>query len=282
MDTELIKTFLEIVEHKSFIRAAEHLNIAQTTVGARVRTLERRLGQRLFVRDKGGVSLTPAGEQLLQHAPNFLQLWQRIQRQVAAPNGDTSFLTIGGEINLWQPIVLDWSSAIRKSRPDIKLRVHLDLRQDLINHVAAGAIDAAVMYAPTLRSGLNVDLLLDEKLVLATTDPDADPFDDTKFVSTDWGAGFMDEFGIRFPDAQAPDLSTNLGPLALQYILKNGGSGYFRWRTIEPYIASGHLHLIPSAPQVSYPVHVVTSAESDESLLASVLACLKQAVAEYP
>ena len=70
------------------------------------------------VRHKGGATLTPAGEQLLRHAPNFLQLWQRMQRQVAVPTGHSAFLTIGGEVNLWQPIVLDWTRSVRRTRPD--------------------------------------------------------------------------------------------------------------------------------------------------------------------
>src|SRR5688572_8288985 len=141
MDTELAKTFLEIVSTGSFIRAAERLNVAQTTVSARIRTLEERLGRPMFVRHKGGASLTPAGEQFLRYAPTFVQLWQRMRRQVAVPPGHTSFLTIGGEVSLWQPYVLDWASWMRRALPDVALRVHIDVPQDLINQVAAGLVD---------------------------------------------------------------------------------------------------------------------------------------------
>ena len=61
MDIDLVRTFLEIVSTHSFIRAAERLNVSQTTVSARVKTLEERLGRTLFVRNKSGASLTPAG-----------------------------------------------------------------------------------------------------------------------------------------------------------------------------------------------------------------------------
>ena len=39
MDTELARTFLEIVSTGSFIRAAERLNVGQTTVSARIKLL---------------------------------------------------------------------------------------------------------------------------------------------------------------------------------------------------------------------------------------------------
>src|SRR5690606_19547731 len=105
MDIQLAKTFLEIVATRSFVRAAERLNVAQTTVSARVRTLEDLLGRQLFVRNKGGVSLTPAGEQLLRYAPTFVQLWERVRHQVAVPEGHQSLLAVGSEISLWQPLL---------------------------------------------------------------------------------------------------------------------------------------------------------------------------------
>jgi hypothetical protein len=52
MDTELARTLLEIVSTGNFIRAAERLNVGQTTVSARIRTLEQQLGRPLFVRNK--------------------------------------------------------------------------------------------------------------------------------------------------------------------------------------------------------------------------------------
>ena len=97
MDTELARTFLEIVSTGSFIRAAERLNVAQTTVSARIRTLEQQLGRSLFVRNKSGATLTSAGEQFLRYAPAFLQLWQRARHQVAVPPGHRYVLAVGGE-----------------------------------------------------------------------------------------------------------------------------------------------------------------------------------------
>ncbi|BCG81727.1 hypothetical protein MesoLj113b_52690 [Mesorhizobium sp. 113-3-3] len=62
MDTENLRSFLEVAEHGSFTVAAGRLNLAQSTVSARIRGLEEQLGRRLFVRDRDGVTLTrPAG-----------------------------------------------------------------------------------------------------------------------------------------------------------------------------------------------------------------------------
>src|ERR1041385_5619604 len=102
MDIELARTFLEIVSTGSFIKAAGRLHVAQTTVSARVRLLEQLLGRPLFVRNKAGATLTPAGEQFLRFAPAFVQLWQGTRHQVAVPPGHRAVLTVGSEVSIWE------------------------------------------------------------------------------------------------------------------------------------------------------------------------------------
>ena len=68
MDTELARTFLTVVTAGNFITAAERLHVSQSTVSTRIRTLEEQLGCTLFVRNKAGTTLTPAGRQFQRHA----------------------------------------------------------------------------------------------------------------------------------------------------------------------------------------------------------------------
>jgi len=270
MDIELARTFIEIVSTGSFIRASERLNVAQTTVSARIRSLEQQLGRSLFVRHKGGASLTPAGEQFLRHAPMFIQLWQRTLHQVAVPPGRRAVLTVGSEVSLSQPLLLDWVLWMRRSLPDIALRVHVDVPQDLINQVASGMVDVAIMYAPQHRPGLKIDLLTEDKLVLVTTSTEARPLDTTEYVYMDWGPDFMLHHGMNFPDV-TPGILMDLGPLALSYVLAAGGSGYFRMSAVQPHISAGRLHLVPEMPQFAYPVYAVQSASADESVVGPAL-----------
>jgi DNA-binding transcriptional LysR family regulator len=171
MDVELARTFLEIVATRSFVRAAEHLNVSQTTVSARIRSLEERLGRPLFFRNKNGATLTPAGEQFLRYAPMFVQLWERARHQVAVPSGSRAILAIGGELSLWQPWLPNWLLWMRRTAPDIALRVQVGLAEGLTSQVADGVLDIAVMYAPQQRPGSRVELLHQEKQVQVSTEP---------------------------------------------------------------------------------------------------------------
>jgi hypothetical protein len=55
---------------------------------------------------------------------------------------------------------------------------------------------------------------------------------------------------VSFPDI-TPSLVSNLGPLALGYVLLEGASGYFRMHAVQQYLESGQLHLVPGAPYFS-------------------------------
>lgn len=276
MDIELARTFIEIVGTGSFIKAADRLHVAQTTVSARVRLLEQQLGRPLFIRTKGGASLTPAGEQFLRFAPAFVQLWQRAKQQVAVPEGHRAVLTIGSEVSLWEPLLVDWVRMMRHSNPDIALRVHVDVPHDLATQVAAGLVDVAVMYAPQHRPGLEINLLKEEELVLVTTDLTSYHTNDSRYVHVNWGTEFSLHHAASFPD-KTNGLVVNLGPLALSYLLLEGGSGYFRKHTVQTLLASRELFLVPDAPQFSFPVYAVHSANIDAASLAIALAVLRTA-----
>jgi DNA-binding transcriptional LysR family regulator len=115
---------------------------------------------------------------------------------------------------------------------------------------------------------------MEEKLVLATTDAEGRS-DAASFVAVDWGPDFAREYSASFPDADSPGVMANLGPLALGYVLKAGGSGYFRLRMVAPLIASGQLRFVPDAPKFSYPIYVVYSSDAEEPALASAISGLR-------
>ncbi|GIK81389.1 MAG: LysR family transcriptional regulator [Pseudorhodoplanes sp.] len=287
MDIDLARTFLEIVNTGSFMRAAERLHMSQTTISARIHSLEKRLGRPLFVRNKGGASLTPEGERFLRYAPTLVQLWERARHKVAVPAGRRAVLAAGGELSLWYPWLLKWLLWMRRSAPDIALRAQVNVPESLVSQVAEGVLDIAVMYAPHHRPGLRVDLLFEERLVLVTThaQPDEDgalsagniPED---YVYVDWGTDFALNHNISFPEAANPGLFVGLGPLALRYILEAGGTGYFRTRAVRRYIDSGQLHLVRGVPEFSYPAYAVYSVNTDESLLEPALRGLRAVAAD--
>jgi DNA-binding transcriptional LysR family regulator len=278
MDIAAARTFLEIVKAGSFVRAAANLNITQTAVSARVRVLEQQLDRILFVRNKAGAKLTPAGERFLRYATNLVQVWERAVHEVAMPVGRDNVVTIGGEHSLWDPLLRDWLVWMRNECPDVAIRALIDVAERLVDQVQEGILDLALVYAPPLRTGVVAELLVDEALVAVTTEPagsDSSPVDE---LLVDWGPEFRTSHHAAFPDAPSPALSVNHGPLAMDYMLAVGGSGYFRMEAARPHLDSGRIHLVPDKPRFSYSIHALYSAKADEQLMERVRRGLRAVV----
>lgn len=275
MDITLARTFLEIVSTRNFAKAAERLHVTQTAVSARVRTLEGLLGRRLFVRNKAGASLTTAGEQFLRYAQTLVQVWERARHQVAVPPGRRAVVTVGGELSLWDPLLLDWLLWMRKAAPQLALRAEVGLPESLVNQVAEGILDIAVVYAPHQRPGLKIELLIQEKLVLVTTARRGRSQKAADYVFVDWGADFAARHNLAFPELANAGTFVGLGPLGLQYVLRAGGSGYFRANVVKRYLKDGRLRAVPGAAEISYPAYAVYSDSADARVVTPALVGLR-------
>jgi len=279
MDIELARTFLAVVETGSFVRAAARLNLTQTAVSARIKSLEDQLRRSVFIRNKSGASLTAAGEQFLRYAPALLQVWERARHQVAVPDGRDSLIAVGAELSLWNPTLLKWLIWMKDMAPTIALRTHVGMSDALLQQVSEGTIDLALVYAPRYSAGLKIDLLSEEKLVLVATDPTMAYINHPGYVYVDWGPEFATHHRMNFPHFGSPGLFVGLGPLALDYIIEVGGAGYFRQRAVEPHIVAGRLHLISAAPEFLYPVYVVRALDgSDEAALDVAIQGLRETI----
>lgn len=270
MDIELARTFLAIVSAGSFVRAAERLNIGQTTVSARVRLLEEQLRRPLFVRNKSGATLTPAGELFLRHARRLVQLWERARHEVAVPAGRRAVLAVGGELSLWDPLLREWLLWMRRSAPDVALRVRVGLAEELMNQVVEGILDLAIVYAPRYRPGLRVELVAEERLVMVAT-PAGSTEASADYVYVDWGPEFALQHNMRFPERADPGIFVGLGPLGLSYVLEAGGSGYFRLGAVRPHLESGKLELVAGAPDFVYSAYAVHAEGGDGELIRTAL-----------
>ncbi len=258
MKIEHIRTFLEISNCGNFNRAAEALNVTQSTVSARVKSMEESFGRRLFKRSHSGVELTYAGQHFRQYAQNIQRLWQQAHQRVALPENFSHGIGLGSQFSLWDSLVLKWMPWMRRNASDVALHVEADYSPSLMRQLSDGLLDIGVMYNPRQTPGLIVEDLLEETLVLVATDQRKlreGWVED--YVYVDWGNEFRASHGEAFPEMETPAVSVGLGSLGLEYILQNSGSGYFPIRVVQPYLDQKKLFLIDAAPQLQRPAYVV-------------------------
>ncbi len=282
MDTELARTFLTVIAAGNFIGAAERLHVTQSTVSARIHALEDQLGCKLFVRNKAGTTLTPAGRQFEKHASTLVRTVEQARHDVGVPRGFRAALTVGGRFGLWEQYLSRWLPLMRERAPDVSVRAEIGFEADLMQGLVEGRLDIAVMYTPQIRPGLKVEPLLEEKLVLVSTDPAGRPEPGTGYVYIDWGPEFYARHNASFPDFIGPALTANIGWLGLQHILENGGSGYFPVRLVRRYLEAGRLTSPREAPEFSLPAYVVYPTDSDPELFGMALNAMRDLAAAEP
>lgn len=265
----------------SFVRAAANLNITQTAVSARIRVLEEQLDRPVFIRNKAGARLTPAGEQFLRFATTLVQVWERAQRAVALPPGRETVVTLGAELSLWNPLLRNWLLWMRRECPEFAVSTRIDAGERLIEQVIDGSLDAAILYAAPSRPGLVTELLFEEKLVLVRTAPAEAPLNPEDHVEIDWGENFAASYAAAFADQPKAVVSISYGPLALEYILGAGGSGYFREGFIRSYLDEGKLIRVPDSPEFSYSAYVVHSSKADPGTMARIRSGLRTAAENH-
>ncbi|HEY0287968.1 MAG TPA: LysR family transcriptional regulator [Pseudomonas sp.] len=271
MDIDLARTFLEIVRFGSLAAAAETLHVTQTAITARVQKLESHLNCTLFIRNRTGAKLTPDGEAFVVFANQLVQTWEAARRDLPLPKGYLNILHVGAEMSLCNPLLLRWVSEIRAQIPDFALNCEVKEGPALMKDIEQGTLDAALVFQPVYLPGLQVEQILEEKLVMIRVVDNPDPY-----VYIDWGPGFRQQHDKALPENAKPALAFNLGPFALQYILDNGGSGYFRSRVVQSYLDRGVFERVPMAPEFSLPTYLVYSRDNPSTALLRAIGLLRE------
>jgi DNA-binding transcriptional LysR family regulator len=200
MDIGLARTFLAIVEVGNFVRAADQLFVTQSTVSTRVKLLEDLIGQQMFVRSKAGATLTPAGGRFKPFAEKLIQTWEHARQDVGLPPNFSGMLTVGVEFTLWERLLVRWLPWIKSAIPDIAIRTDVGSTAYLSRMLIDGLLDVVVTYTPQQRSGLVIEQLMEEHLVLVSSHPAAKGPDDHNYIYVDWGPEFRIEHMEAFPE----------------------------------------------------------------------------------
>ncbi|WOA53547.1 HTH-type transcriptional regulator HdfR [Dickeya solani] len=261
MDTDLLKTFLEVSRTRHFGRAAESLYLTQSAVSFRIRQLENQLGANLFTRHRNNIRLTPAGERLLPYAENLIGTWQIAKKEVARSQ-QHSQLSIGATASLWEAFLTPWLNELYQQRPLLQLEARIALRQTLIKQLHERQLDLVITTESPKMDELSCQLLGNFSLSLFTTDNAA--AEERSYIRLEWGADFHQYENHWLPSDQVPSLTTSSAHLTRQLMSTIGGCAFLPsdWSQHYP-----ELHPIPEANIVIRPCYAVWLGNSDQQEL---------------
>ncbi|MFP3334304.1 LysR substrate-binding domain-containing protein, partial [Pseudomonas sp. SIMBA_064] len=121
-------------------------------------------------------SLTSDGEAFVSYANQLVQTWEAARRDLPLPEGFHQVLHVGGEVSLGNPMMLDWVSALHRELPSHAIRSEVSDGESLLRKVEMGLLDAALVYQPTYGPGLQVEQLMEEKLIRVRRVDQPDPY----------------------------------------------------------------------------------------------------------
>ena len=146
MELRQLAYFVAVAEERNFTRAAQRIPIAQPAISQQIHRLESELSEALFVRDRRGTRLTPAGEVLLPHARATLASAENAREAVTALSGLlTGRLAFGFVQPLPNRRLAGLLGAFHRQHPGIELRLIEDETDALLTGLATGELDAALI-----------------------------------------------------------------------------------------------------------------------------------------
>lgn len=162
-----IEAFLAVAMSRTLGRAAELLNVTQSTISYNLKELENDMGMILVDRQKGmkSIHLTPAGESFL---PLALK-WQEVSREIsnARNPGSAHSLAIGGSETVNCRLLPPLFSVLLRHEPAVYLKISMDPSDQMYQAVESRAFDLAIVLHEETTRYVQMEPFYQEGLVVA-------------------------------------------------------------------------------------------------------------------
>ncbi|ELN9054597.1 HTH-type transcriptional regulator HdfR [Salmonella enterica subsp. enterica serovar Kentucky] len=269
VDTELLKTFLEVSRTRHFGRAAEALYLTQSAVSFRIRQLENQLGVNLFTRHRNNIRLTTAGEKLLPYAETLMNTWQAARKEVAHTSRHNEF-SIGASASLWECMLNAWLGRLyqlQEPQSGLQFEARIAQRQSLVKQLHERQLDLLITTEAPKMDEFSSQLLGLFTLALYCSSP-ARKKSELNYLRLEWGPDFQQhETGLIAAD-EVPVLTTSSAELARQQLSALNGCS---WLPVNWANEKGGLHTVADSATLSRPLYAIWLQNSDKYSLISDL-----------
>jgi DNA-binding transcriptional LysR family regulator len=172
MDFRQLRAFLTVADTGNVTRAAEVLHVVQPAVSRQLKLLEEDIGAPLFQRERHGMVLTDAGKALVVYARRAMLELERARAEIAgAAEGIGGLVTVGLLPSTTGLLSSPLVSALAQRFPGIRIRIAMGYAGTLMNWLASGEVDAALLYGAERAPDMQATPLIEEPLwVIAPPD----------------------------------------------------------------------------------------------------------------
>lgn len=260
MQIDLIETFLDLMETRSFNRTAERLNITQSTVSHRVKALEALFNRKLFTRNKGGTAPTASGLRFLDHAKALQHQWHEATRAVESAGTYERSMRLGVQHDLAEVFAGRWLAAIRADLPSTSIYMEADYSNQMNRDLAAGDLDLAILYSPHYLPDLYYERIGDLTYrMVGTQARSIAAVEPGSYIQAVYSPAFDRAHRLALPQLSSASVASGQN-IAIVALLKNlGGAAYVTALTAEELVKKGEVRLVEDAPQIVQAVYAATS-----------------------
>ncbi|WP_438753054.1 LysR family transcriptional regulator [Pararhizobium sp. O133] len=260
MQIDLIETFLDLMETRSFNRTAERLNITQSTVSHRVKALEAQFNRKLFTRNKGGTAPTASGLRFLDHAKALQHQWHEATRAVENAGAYERSMRLGIQHDLAEAFAGRWLSAIRADLPATSIYMEADYSIQMNRDLAAGDLDLAILYTPHYLPDLHYERIGELTYMLVSTSARAvAELRPEIYIQAVYSPAFDRAHRLALPHLSAAPLASGQN-IAITGLLKTlGGAAYLSRDTARQLVEEGSAFPVEDAPPIAQAIYAATS-----------------------
>jgi DNA-binding transcriptional LysR family regulator len=169
-----LQVFHAVAKQSSFTKAAETLFMTQPAVTFQIKQLEEHFDTRLFDRGHGKISLTAAGEVVLEYAERILSLSAELDTRVSELTGEVQgLLLIGASMTIAEFMLPRVLGEFKSTYPGVKARLTVANSETIEHGVAAHSLDIGLIEAPSRLPSLSIEDCCEDELqvVCAPTHP---------------------------------------------------------------------------------------------------------------
>ncbi|OGA31284.1 MAG: LysR family transcriptional regulator [Betaproteobacteria bacterium RIFCSPLOWO2_12_FULL_62_13b] len=160
-----LQVFHAVAKQSSFTKAAETLFMTQPAVTFQIKQLEEHFNTRLFDRGHGKISLTPAGEVVLDYAERILALSAELDTRISELTGEIQgLLLIGASMTIAEFMLPRVLGEFKVAYPAVKARLTVANSETIEHGVAAHSLDIGLIEAPSHLSSLSTEECCEDEL----------------------------------------------------------------------------------------------------------------------
>lgn len=268
-----LQVFYTVAKQLSFTKAAELLFMTQPAVTFQVKQLEEHFNTRLFERSHSKISLTPAGDLVLDYAERILNLTAELETRMGEMTGQVSgVLMLGASTTIAEYMLPRKLGDFKVRYPQVQARLTVANSETIENKVADHTLDVGLIEAPSQHPNLKSIVCCEDELVMICSPqhPFAKYHDiapaqmaEQPYISRETGSGTRnvvdDYFRLGGVNPEDLHIAMELGSLeAIKGAVEAGlGIAIVSRSTILKELKLGDLVAVPLNPPLVRPLSVV-------------------------